>query len=263
MCPRMDLPRNRHAERIRQILSTRGLTVYRASQLSAQMFGRSSPFYLPPNLYHRLAVSAVAPGIYQLFALSRVTNYRLSEWLGVFGFDLDVIPQLQALVERRRTVILDSSVYDRDAWVTWFTDRPGLAPAAVIAPLGQLLARARPKRARELLAPGKTDFLYAKVGHEDLLAFPDVAPGSIVRIDTRQAKESPSLAKNSSPGLAGRHQPLKTPKIITSLATNTSLWCNPTDAVCLAWAVRSRARGGPFYLRPTEVDGTIEATRLG
>jgi hypothetical protein len=162
------------------------------------MFGRSSPFYVPPNLYHRLAASAVAPGIYQLFALSRVTNYRLSEWLRVFGFDLDVIPQLQALVERRRTVVLDSAVYDRDAWVAWFTDRPGLAPAAIIAPLGQLVARARPNRARELLARGKNDFLYAKVGHEDLLAFPDVAPGSIVRIDTRQAKESPSLPKNFS-----------------------------------------------------------------
>jgi hypothetical protein len=162
------------------------------------MFGRSSPFYVPPNLYHRLAASAVAPGIYQLFALSRVTNYRLSEWLRVFGFDLDVIPQLQALVERRRTVVLDSAVYDRDAWVAWFTDRPGLAPAAIIAPLGQLVARARPNRARELLARGKNDFLYAKVGHEDLLAYPDVAPGSIVRIDTRQAKESPSLPKNFS-----------------------------------------------------------------
>ena len=194
----MDFPRNGQAERIRQILSTRGLTFYRASQLSAQMFGRSSPFYVPPNLYHRLAATAVAPGIYQLFALSRVTNYRLSEWLGVCGFDLDVIPQLQALVARRRTVVLDSSVYDRDAWVAWFTDRPGLEPAAVIAPLGKLVARARPKRARELLARGKTDFLYAKVGHEDLLAFPDVAPGSIVRIDTRRAKESPSLVKNSS-----------------------------------------------------------------
>src|SRR6202044_714126 len=62
ICPRMDFPRNRQAERVRQILSTRGLTFYRASALSAQMFGRSSPFYLPRNLYHRLAVSAVAPG---------------------------------------------------------------------------------------------------------------------------------------------------------------------------------------------------------
>jgi hypothetical protein len=198
MCPRMDFPRSRHADRVRQILSTRGLTFYRASHLSAQMFGRSSAFYLPRNLYHRLAASAVTPGIYQLLALSRITNYRLSDWLGVFGFDLEVIPQLQALVPRRRTVVLDSSVYDRDAWVTWFADRPGVAVATAIAPLGQLVSRARPKRARELLAHGKSDFLYAKVGYEDLLAFPDVGPGSIVRIDTRQAKQSPSLAKDSA-----------------------------------------------------------------
>jgi hypothetical protein len=194
----MDISRNRQAERVRQILSTRGLTFYRASQLSAEMFSRSSAFYLPRNLYHRLAASAAAPGIYQLFALSRVTNYRLSGWLAVFGFDLDAIPQFQALVARTRTVILDSSVYDRDAWVAWFADRPGVAATAGIAPLGQLVSRARPKRAKELLAQGTTDFLYAKVGHEDLLAFPDVVPGSIVRIDTRQAKESPLLAKNSS-----------------------------------------------------------------
>jgi hypothetical protein len=197
-CPGMDFPRNDHAKRIRQILSTKGLTFYRASQLSAELFGRSSPFYLPPNLYHRLAASAVAPGIYQLFALSRVTNYRLSEWLGVFGFDLDVIPQLQALTTSRRTVVLDSSVYDRDAWVDWFTDRPGLPPNVVIAPLAQLVARTRPKRASELLLRGKAEFLYAKVGLEDLLAFPDVAPGSIVRIDTRPARESSSVGKNSS-----------------------------------------------------------------
>lgn len=194
----MDLFRNRHAERVRQILSTRGLTFYRASQLSSQLFGRSSAFYLPRNLYHRLAASSVAPGIYQLFALSRITKYRLRDWLAVFGFDLDAIPQLQALVTRRRTVVLDSSVYDRDASVAWFADRTGAAATAGIAPLGHLLSRVRPQRARELLAPGQSDFVYAQVGQEDLLAFPDVAPGGIVRIDTREAAEAPSFGKNPS-----------------------------------------------------------------
>lgn len=196
ICPRMDLLRNHRADQVRQILSTRDLTFYRASQLSVQRFGRSSVFYLPPNLYHRFAGSAL-PGIYQLFALSRITNYRLRDWLAVFGFDLDVIPQLQPLVTRRRTVILDSSVYDGDAWVAWFADRPGAPAAAGIAPLGQLVSRARPKRARELLAHARTDFVYAKVGQEDLLAFPDVGPGSIVRIDTRQANEA-APGRNSS-----------------------------------------------------------------
>jgi hypothetical protein len=174
------------------------LTFYRASQLSAEMFGRSSAFYLPRNLYHRLASSTVIPSIYRLFALSRITNYRLSAWLAVFGFDLDAIPHLQALIPRRSTVLLDSSVYDHDAWLAWFADRPGVAASAAIVPLGQLVSRTQPKRAGELLPGGKTNFLYAKVGREDLLAFPDVGPGSIVRIDTRQGKEPLSLAKNSS-----------------------------------------------------------------
>jgi hypothetical protein len=194
----MDFPASRPAERIRQILSNRGLTFYRASQLSAELFGRSSAFYLPRNLYHRLAASTATPSIYQLFALSWITSYRLRDWLAVFGFDLDAVLRLQAVIPRRRTVILDSSVYDRDAWVAWFADRPGVPATAAITPLGQLLSRARSKPAQELHPRGKTDFLYAKVGQEDLLAFPDVGPGSIIRIDTRQSVEALAFAKNSS-----------------------------------------------------------------
>jgi hypothetical protein len=192
----MDFPANRQAERVRQILSTRHLTFYRASQLSLEVFGRSSPFHLPRNLYHRLAASTATPSIYQLFALSRVTNYRLNDWLAVFGFDLDVISQLAVLIPSRRTVILDSYVYDSEAWVPWFVDRPGIATIDAITPLGQFLSRAGPERVKELLSRSKTHFLYAKVGQGDLLAFPDVGPGSIIRIDTRQSKEASSLAKN-------------------------------------------------------------------
>src|SRR5580704_17979879 len=119
----MDFPANRRAHRVRKILSARGLSFYRASQLSVEIFGRSSAFYLPPNLYHRLAASMATPSIYQLFALSRITGYRLSSWLAVFGFDLDVIFQLPVLIPRRRTVILDSYVYDSDAWIPWFVER--------------------------------------------------------------------------------------------------------------------------------------------
>lgn len=194
----MVLHANRRAERVRQILSTRNLTFYRASELSVEMFGRSSAFYLPRNLYHHLAASPVTPNIYRLFALSRITSYRLSDWLAVFGFDLDAILGLQALVPRRRTVILDSSVYDDEAWVPWFVERPGVASVGPIQPFGQLLARGRPKRAKEFGPQGESDFLYAKVGQGDLLSFPDVGPGSIIRIDTRQSKEASSLAKNSS-----------------------------------------------------------------
>jgi hypothetical protein len=186
----------RRAERVREILATRELTFYRVSQRSVEMYGRSSPFYLPHNLHSDLAASAAAPNLHQLIALSRITRYRLSDWLAIFGFDLDVIPQLQVLVSRRRTVILDFAVYDAEAWVPWFVERPGSAGTIRNAPLGQLLSPARPERARKLLPRDGTHYLYAKVGQQDLLAFPDIGPGSIVRVDVRRENESP--AKNSS-----------------------------------------------------------------
>jgi hypothetical protein len=193
----LDSP-NRTAERVRQILSSRGLTLYRVSRQSADIFGRLSPSFIPHSLYYDLAVSSFSPGIQQLLALSRITNYRLSDWLAVFGFDLDAIPRLQCMVPRNRTVILDSSVYDSECWIPWFAEKPACEFPETIAPLGQFLAPGVPVRARELLPPGEARFLYAKVGQEDVLAFPDIGPGSIVRIDTGRAKEIPSLAKNHS-----------------------------------------------------------------
>jgi len=194
----MENPAGRRAERVREILSSRGLTFYRVSQRSVGMFGRSTPFYLPHNFHYDLAVTSATPSIYQLIALSRITSYRLSDWLAVFGFDLDLIPQLQVFVPRRRTTILDSAMYDREAWVPWFTDRPGIARMTGITPLGQLLSPARPERLRELLPRNHSHFLYAKVGQDDLLAFPEVGPGSIIRVDTRTAKEVQSAVKNSA-----------------------------------------------------------------
>jgi hypothetical protein len=187
------------AEQVRQILSARGLTLYRVSLQSAQVFGRSSKFYVPHNLYYDLADPSLVPTIHQMLALSHITNYRLSAWLAVLGFDLDLISRLRLLIPRQRTTLLDSTVYDTHAWVPWFAERPeppGTVPP--IAPLGQFLACAPPRRAKDLLAMNRRRFLYAKVGEGDLHAFPHFAPGSIVRVDERTSKELLSEAKNSA-----------------------------------------------------------------
>src|SRR5882762_9926851 len=105
------------ALQVRDILSTRGLTLYNVSRQSARIFGRSSGFYVPHNLYYDLARTFSLPTIYQMLALSHITDYRLSDWLAVFGFDLDVISRLQLLLLRQQTTVLDSTVYDPDAWI--------------------------------------------------------------------------------------------------------------------------------------------------
>lgn len=194
----MGVPAKRLVEQVRQILASRGLSLYRLSQRSAEIFGSSSPFFVSRNLYYNLAVSSLRPGIHEMLTLSRLTNYRLSDWLAVFGFNLDRIPQIQALLPRKRTSILDSSVYDGEAWIPWFAEKAGLDSKSVITPLGQILIPSAPVRARELLASAESRFLYAKVGQEDLLAFPDLGPGSIVRIDSSRSEEELYPAKNST-----------------------------------------------------------------
>jgi hypothetical protein len=176
--------------RVRQILSTRKLTLYQVSQRSAEMFGKSSPYFIPQRLYHELSIGTLSPNIHQLAALSQISNYRLCDWLSVFGFRLDDIPRLQSLCPGRKTVLLDSSVYDENQWIPWFAERVPESPFPAVAPLGQVLRVTAPRRAGELLALNKRRFLYAKVGRDDVFAFPSLAPGSIARIDVRDTPDA-------------------------------------------------------------------------
>ena len=181
------------ADRVRQILSTKGLTLYRVSQRSAEIFGRSSPYFIPQRFYSDLAAHELGPSIHQLLTLSRISDYRLCDWMAVFGFRLDNIPRLQLGLPSRRTILLDTSVYDEYQWIPWFSERQPQSFLPDIAPLGQLLKLGVPRRARELLALNKRRFLYAKVGREDVFAFPALASGSIVRIDVQRKLDLSSL----------------------------------------------------------------------
>lgn len=186
------------AERIKAILETRDLTLYQVCQKAESSYGYASPYCLPHNLYYGIKLGTLSPTLYQLFALSRITDYKLPDWLRVFGFDLELIPRLQVLLPTKRTILLDSEVCDPSAWIPWFQDRPSGAPIPAIAPLSQLLAAGSPVRQGSLSEPNRKRFLYAKVGMEDARAFPDLFPGSIVRIDRQLQAVLPSLNRNPS-----------------------------------------------------------------
>ncbi len=186
-------------DRVRQILSMRGLTLYQVSLRSAEIFGQPSPYYIPQGLYHELTAGTLNPNIHQLVAFSRITNYRLGDWLAVFGFRLDVIPRLQLLIPWRRTVLLDSSVYDEERWISWLADRVSQSDVPGITPLSQVLKLNAPRRAKDLLTLSKRRFLYAKVGWDDLFAFPELGPGSIARTDIRPIPDLlPTLGPSAS-----------------------------------------------------------------
>src|SRR5260370_39578726 len=106
-----------------------------------------------------------------MIALSHITNYRLYDWLAVFAFDLDQISRLQLLIPRQWTTLLDSSVYDAHAWIPWFADRPNKGPVPAIAPVGQFLASAGPRRAAELFALTRENFSTAESAKETCIRF--------------------------------------------------------------------------------------------
>jgi transcriptional regulator with XRE-family HTH domain len=175
---------------VRRILETRGLTLYRVTERSAEIFGSATRFHVPHNFYSQIRESSFTPSIEQVLSFSHITNYRLSDWLTVFGFDLDRILGLSSLLLRRRTMRLSSIVYDTQAWIPWFADRGETETLPPMAPITKLLAQAPRRRASEILSLGTSRFEYAVVGDEDCYAFPHFAPGSIVRADPRISLEA-------------------------------------------------------------------------
>ena len=120
----MPQPNTNVGDRIRSILALKGLTLSRASQISESLYGRFSPYFVPHNFYYDLRVGNFSPSIHQLVALSRITGYRLPDWVRVFGADLENIVRFQVELPSRRTILLDSSLVDPHAWVRWLVVAP-------------------------------------------------------------------------------------------------------------------------------------------
>jgi hypothetical protein len=178
------------AERVKSILATKQLTLHQASQTSATLFGRRSPYYLPHNLYYDLSHGHFSPSLFQFVAFSRISNYRLRDWLRVFGFDIEAIPRLQIQLSSKRTALLESSLDDPSSRIRWFRSLHTSAPPAGIVPLAHLLEWAEPRYLASLAEFNEGGFLYAQIGSEDAIAFPELLPGSIVRVNPKLTGEA-------------------------------------------------------------------------
>lgn len=177
------------AERVERILATRNLTLSEVSRELRLRYARMPHYLVPHDFYYDLGRPGYSPRIEQVLALSRISKYRLADWLTVFGLHLDDVPRLQADFPVARTSLLDRTTYDRAAWIGWFHDAAHAGDPHAVAPLGQLLIPAQSRRIDSLLAPEPSPFLYIKIGRQDAFAFPDLLPGSIVRADTRGVGE--------------------------------------------------------------------------
>jgi hypothetical protein len=194
-----DNPQLTVAERVERVLSSRELSLVQISQETRRRYGAVPHYLVPHNFYYDLGLPGYSPRMEQILALSRLTNYRIADWLSVFGFDLDHIPALQAEFPNERTALLDQTIYDPAAWIGWLEDAARDPKPAAVAPLGQVLVPASARRLESLRTQEPSPYLYAKIGRHDAFAFPDLLPGSIVRADTRGVSESlPSIMNKDS-----------------------------------------------------------------
>jgi hypothetical protein len=144
---------------------------------------------IPRGLYRALGKSEFSPSLYQIFTLSVLTGYRLADWLAVFGFSLDDISRFQVLLPAVRTVELDSHVYTPGRSLSWFPETRAPDFCAPLMPFASWLEL--PARKSGSIPYGADPaYRFVKIGSEDAFAFPDLLPGSIVRIAPERAARS-------------------------------------------------------------------------
>jgi len=170
------------AQRIRSILFSCGMTLADAARRSREVFPNDRRFHIPSNLYYVVQRTGFSPGVHQLLALSHLSNYRLVDWFEAFGVSLDDIPRMQAVLPARYTTLIDGGPYDDRIWRLSFERRAGAFPPASLCPLNEWVRLGPPRQNASTSENDKAKHLFARIGSKDALAFPDLLPGSVVRI---------------------------------------------------------------------------------
>jgi len=190
---------------IRPILAARGLSLADISRQSRVRFAGKRLFRIPPNFYDALRRASFSPSLHQLFALSVLTGYRLADWLCVFGLSFDDVAGFQAAWPRYQTAELDARVYDPSACIPWFQEAKPVLFGAGLTPLSQWLSGKAVRRLDSLTSAFDPSFRYLKIGSRDAYAFPDLLPGSIVRVDGRLPTEQLLAEEHAERILAVEH----------------------------------------------------------
>lgn len=175
--PLLSLP-----DRIRAILASHGLSLADISRASRSRFSGIPLHHIPHNFYDAIRKRGFSPSLYQLAALSALSGYRFLDWLEVLGFSLDDVPRFQACFAAPWTVELDARVYHPSAKIPWFRELKRGVLSTSLVPVSQWLASIAPRRFDSLSLVRDPDFRYVKIGSQDAFAFPDLLPGSIVRV---------------------------------------------------------------------------------
>ena len=188
-------------DRVRLILASRGLSLAKVSRASRSLIPGDRQ-HIPHNFYSSLRNRRFTPSLYQLLALSTLSGYRLVDWLLVFGFSLDDVPRFHASLPALRTVELDASIYQPRALISWFYDLGQPDFSVPLVPLSRWLAPGAMRRFDSLLRAPSNKYRYVKIGSQDALAFPELLPGSIVRVHSDDFRALERLPIGNT---AGKH----------------------------------------------------------
>ena len=169
--------------RFRAILASKQLTVYSLMKKTKQLYGSSSEYFIPHNFSHYVVSQAVSPHICQVIALSRLTGYALADWLEFFGCAPDMISSCQLRLQSDQTTLLTSEVYDKNALVPFLGTPLRAEELDRTVPISKIAKYSMALSARRVESLNSLRFLYARIGRQDALGFPDLVPESIVRID--------------------------------------------------------------------------------
>lgn len=181
--PRPPQHRSETVDRVRSLLTTRGLSLAELSRQSRHRFPANRLFRIPPNFYDILRRPSFTPSLHQVYVLSALTGYPLADWLSVFGFSFDDAARFQASLPQKQTVELDARIYDPMAEIAWF--ERDIAPSFGVepAPLNDWLSGTAMRPLGSLSDRPGGSFRYLKIGSRDVYAFPELLPGSIVRVN--------------------------------------------------------------------------------
>ena len=169
--------------KIRSILAARGLSLAEVSRSSRLLASGNRLHHIPHNFYSAFRNRLFSPSIYQVLALSVISGYRLVDWLTVFGFSLDEVPRFQASLPALRTVELDARVYQGSSSIPWFDEIKEPDLSTPLVPLSRWLMSGIPRRMDFLSYAAGPEYRYLKIGSQDAFAFPELLPGSIVRVN--------------------------------------------------------------------------------
>jgi hypothetical protein len=197
------------ADLTRSILALRRLSLAEVSRQSRIRFPGNPRFRIPPNFYEGLRRASFSPSAHQLYTLSVVTGYRLVDWMSLFGFEFDDAVQFQASLPRYNTAELDARIYDPLALIPWFEEAQLPTLGSELTPMSRWLSGRVFRSIDSLASRPDATFRYLKLGIRDVYAFPDLLPGSIVRVNHRipsgqlleQDKISPILAIEDDRGM--------------------------------------------------------------